>query len=349
MFSNIFNQTQPKKPSSVHYEQSEFDNTQHMLESIVELDSEYFDIMREQLVTLHYGGVDYNEEILTEGFKDFTQSIGNWFAKVIEKFKELVSKAVMYISAYLGNMDKFVKKYRTVILNADPSFSIKGYVFSFPEDDSMAPIEELLSEFNAISKDPSKITRDQITQMRIEKLSHENLNRLRGRYLNLDRPVTQEEYLTELKRKFRSGQEEPVDIEVTKSVLGQAVEDITWASKELKEVNKHKRKMIIYLETLKESFKKGARIQYQGGDKVIAIKQYDKDKTTNNLHPHKAGLEGLMKAYHSFMFDYARTNVNMYLPVINERINALKACLKQSQEIIRKALPYKEQPKETTK
>lgn len=349
MFSNIFNQTQPKKPSSLQYEQAEFDNTQFMLESMVDLETDYFYIMHESLLATHYGEVDGNHEILTEGVKNVAEAIGDWFKKVIEKIKQLVSKAVMYISAYLGNMDKFVKKYSNEILKADPSFTIKGYEYSFDKEASLEPIEELVSEFNKHSHDPSKIVKDEIAQMRIKNLSQESMNKLRGRFLQINRPVSKEEYDAELKRMFRGYAEEESDIEVDKGVLKKAVENIAWGTQELKKVNKEKRSMIIYLETIKETLNKGARIQYNEGDKMLATKHLDQKKMSNNQHPFSSSLDATLKAYHSYMFDYARANINMYLPILNARIQALKDMLKQSQQIIRRSLPYKEKKEETGK
>ena len=351
----IFKKQATQTPLRLRQETEEFDVTQSLLESLIELEDSFFTITRDHMVATHMYLKDENVEILEEGFKDFYNAAVEFFEKLLKKFKEFMSKVFMYIQSWIGGFDKFLSKYKDKLGNLNPDFSIRGYDYTF---DSSVPqlnvIQIIINDYNSELSNLKNISKADITKEREEFTSEEYLAKMRAYILGASSPVYPDEFVEEARKVFRGGMTDDKEIKVTKSVLNKAVEDYAELKKTFNECVRQRDKTIILIESLKEFFKKSGSVHYKGRDtKVIHTYRIEPKKDQGTIYrdekietTYSADNLEKINLFYDFKWKQAKEIGFMAVTAMTEKVNALKEALKQNEKIIRGSIFGRKKPED---
>lgn len=345
MFKNIFNQT-PTKHKEVVYEMTDFCFESAMLDISYVMEDSFFDVNRNHMIAVHTGLKDNNVDILEEGFKDFIDGAVTFFKKLIDKVKEFMKRVFMYINAYIGDFEKFLKRHSKELLQKRPDFSITGYKFTI---DNSVPdtsiIQDMLSEYNSDLHNITNMSKAVITKQRGQYMAPGNLDKIRAKVLGKSTGINKDDYSDECKKLFRNGETESTSIQVNHDVLVEIVNGYEAMKKSYNSAKKEKDKLIALLESIKGFFQKGASLQYIEGKQVIRTDNISVNGKGNSIQrdnksttDYKTDTMVLYNTYFNFRFAYSKEISAMCVNAMTERVNALKEQLAQSKTIVRRSL-----------
>ena len=133
----------------------------NFLSDIYALQQIHFNIIKENIRAQHMYRVTQDSYVLTEGFTDILNSMGDFFKKAIEKIKEFFRKAFMYINSYFMELDKFVSKYKRELDSIKKvDFIITGFEFTLHDIPNMDPFQKVVDEYNSSLSDAAKMKKD---------------------------------------------------------------------------------------------------------------------------------------------------------------------------------------------
>lgn len=345
MFKNIFNSA-PTKHKEVVYEMTDFCFESAMLDISYVMEDSFFDVNRNHMIALHTGLKDNNVDILEEGFKDFIDGAVTFFKKLIDKVKEFMKKVFMYINAYIGDFERFLKRHSKALLEKYPDFSINGYKFTINDSvPNTHVIQDMLSEYNSEINNITNMTKADITKKRGQYMAPGNLDKMRAKVLGQSTGISKDDYSAECKKLFRNGETEATSIQVNHDMLSEIVNGYESMKKSYTAAKKEKDKLIALLESIKGFFQKGASLQYIDGKQVIRTDNISVNGKNNGINrdsmtksEYKTDTMVLYNTYFNFRFAYSKEISTMCVNAMTERVNALKEQLAQSKTIVRRSL-----------
>jgi hypothetical protein len=345
-FNNIFNNKPIVQISNLSTTNDDFDISQAYMESLIVMEDEFFSINQVHLKGVYLGLKENNLEILNEAFGDVLSGIINFFKRMIDSFKEFMKKIGMIIYGYLGDFDKFIKNNKDKLDNLNPSFSTEGFDYVFPNSiPNLNRINDIINEYNDELDEIKDKTAADITKERLNFLKEENINKIRAEVLGKNGEITQDNYIKEIKKTFRSNDEREKKININKSYLNQIVDEYPKLHKLYGELNTEKDKVISLIEQIKSFFEKSYSVYYNEKTKTLSVNKIERkdytinktDKIESDFEQNRNKLDVLNKFY-NFKFIQSKEIGGMCVSVITEKCNALKECLKFYRVIIKKCL-----------
>jgi len=342
---NIFNKNNSNNKSIktlLTTDDIDFDTSQSCLEYFILLEEDYFNINKEHLQSAHIANKDKNMEIIREGFNDFINSVISFFKNLLDKFKEFMKRIFMIIYAYLGDFEKFLDKYKEQLRGLDPKFNVKGFKYSFKSNiPNLDIINNIINSYNSELNDIDNMTKDKIIEQREKFMATANLNKIRANIISVSGEVSSEDYLKDVKKIFRDGNEEKIDIEVNKSFLTTVIADYPFLKKNYSDAIKERDDIIAVIEKIKSFFEKNASVYYKGKDKTIGTKLLNRSgnkiQTGDNVEKNYSESKiNLINTFFSFKFAQSKEIGSMCTIACIEKVNALKECLSFYREIIKR-------------
>ena len=342
----------PVEVSRISYEDDDFNATSSMLEALIPLEESFMEITREQIEAMYYGIIDDNIEILEEGLGDTLVKAAGFFNNLVKKFVDLLKKIFMVIRAFIGNFENFIKKYNKKIEEANPDFTIKGYNYDFeasiPRTDRVSAI---VQHFNNELSSIDKMSKEDIAKEREEFISDHTLNKIRGEVIGAGGPVTKEDYVSELKKKYRSGTTDPIEIKVDKAYLNKVLNGYSDLKKVLNDTVKEQDRIVLLINSMKTFFERGVKYSRSGNLTTVQAHKIDFNESKSGVNKSETiAAEGTTENYeklnvfYNFKFYQAKEIGSIVTIALVQKVDALKEALKQYEAVVRKAVFTKSDP-----
>lgn len=333
-------------PSRLKYETEDFDFSQTMLEHFIVMEDAFMSISKDHLMVTHLSMKEDSVEILQEGFKDFTHSAVEFFKKMIKKFKEFMDKVFMVIRGYIGNFDKFVDKYKDKLKEMNPDFKISGYEYTFntaiPRTDKL---ENIINSYNSELSEIMKMKKEDLVKERETFTSTGELENIRGYVSGTGRAIASEDYLAELKKSYRNGQESDDTIHVDKQYLAQTLDNYKDLKDTFKNCSRERDKIIRLIESMKDFFARSASVHHKGKEKVMYAHKLEINDDRNGVRrndtvdiPHSGDRMDIVNIFYNFKWIQSKEIGSICVLAMTEKVNALKEAMKQHEKVIRKSL-----------
>lgn len=344
--SAIFtNKKSTQTPSRLYQESDEF--TDSIFENLLVLEDMYFTITRDHMTAVHMYLKEGSTEILEEGLKDLVQSTKDFFEILLQKFKEFMNRVFVYFRSWFGSFDKFIEKYKEKISEANPDFIIRGHEFSFnPNIPKIDKIEHIVDDYNNELNELNKKTKSEIVEDREEFSSDEFLSQMRAYVMGVNGVVYADEYVTELRKLYRNGDVEEIDIHVNKALLQKTLSDYSNLKKSLSDAAKQRDRIILLIENLKSFFKKAGTVHYKGiNDKRITTYNIQVTTASSNVKrdtpihtPYSHGELEKINVFFDYKWKQAKEIGFITVTAMTEKVKAMKQAVKQYEFIIRKSI-----------
>lgn len=325
------------------------------LAEIYSLEDMTLQIAKENVKYVHAYQTIGNVDILTEGFTDSLQKIGNFFKAMIEKIKQFFKKIFEYIDACFLDIDKFVKKYKKELdAVSKVDFTVNGFEWTMHEPPNMEPFQKLVSDYNDAIADASKLKKSDIIKDQDEFLSKSNLDKLRGEILGSKEPIDEDDWSETVRKYYRNGEIDAQSIQVDVSMFRQYVNDADSLVKKKKEAEKTRDDLIVLLDKTQRFFDKKAPVVYGSGVKKIKTTRAnvtDNDfKTGDDAYTaYTDSTASAVEAMLRFKYNQANKMASMINLVATERANAYKDQVKMTREIIKRSLFKSSTPEDEKK
>lgn len=351
MLKNIFsNQESITKPFNLISEtESDIDCNRAMIECLTLIETEYFNIAKEHMMSNHIGYKENNVEILQESLSDMARNAVEFFKKVIKHITEFFKKSFTYISSYFGDFEKFINKYKDLILKSDPEFEIHGYNYTFnPKYPDESEIDNIISRYNSEISRIKDMEYKDITELKDNEWNDEVKNKLRAKVIGKTGEITAENYLEEVKRSYRGDKDKPDNIKVDTEYVQNIISTYSSIKKCLSDTKKDYDNIVKNLNIMKRFFESGVKVQYVGNDKMInhsnSMSYTDKKITRTGDSTDEQYSTDLLKkydTYYNFRFEQSKVLSAILTNAFYEKVNALKEQLKMYEKVIRRCLGSK--------
>ena len=343
---NIFSNTSPVTSTSLPTTESlDIDLFISILESLNRMEDDSFNMHKSHLDAVYNYMQEGSVEILQEGFGDFINGCVKFFKSLMARIGKFFDKVMMFIRAYIGDFDKFLTKYKNVILAKKPDFTIEGYTYSFKTDvPNMAIIEHIVSEYNSeLANLGTDLNKGHVVDLRNKYASEEFFDGVRGKCLGKSSRIQQGSYVAELRKEFRSDAESARDIHVDNTILRNCIEDYSKLKTSLNDLHKLRSNVTSLLGSLASFFQEGTHVYYKGEKKVIGMDQLSKgdysiNTTDRTVVDFKTEHLAIYDAFYDYKFKQARELSQIAIISITGKIDALKEAMKQYRTIVRKSM-----------
>ena len=314
------------------------------LVDIVSLEKCHLDIVKENIRYNHMKTIpDTTPDILTEAFADIISKMGEFFKKMIISVKEFFRKFFMYINSLFMDIDKFVKKYRRE-LNAVEKVNFDIYTFNFTMHDepNLDELEKIVNGYNDDISNANKLKVEDIKAKQNDYLSVGHLRELRGNILGSGNPIDEDDFLDEVRKYYRNGEDKEETITIGLSEFRDAMNNATKDVKELKAAEKLRDNFIVQLDKAQKFFDQKAPVMYKDNNPTINLKKTElkdnKFKTTDEDVYISNGKSDAVNQMLRFRYSQTKEVASIINVIVRERANAYKDKVKASKEIITKAL-----------
>lgn len=326
------------------------DNTimesQHsFLKDLYEVVREDYNIQDSMIRLNHTYNKTNNLEILTEGFNDIIENIVKFFKSLLTKFKEFFKNIAMYMNSHIMELGKFVDKYKDKLNTLDVSFTIRGYKFTIPESNcpNLDPYQNMVSDYNSSISDVKSLKKDEISKEKNEFLSDNNLDKLRGKILDVNKAIPEDEFTKEIRAYFRDNSEEEIDLNITKSTISSIIS----SSKDLTKAKDQALKSQVQIESLLNKtiafFDKKITTTYKGDNKVMYTKSINtsdnKFSTEDNQDQgHTDSVEKNVNELLSLKYNQSKQIATITTTIATEKTKALNDNIALFRKILREAI-----------
>lgn len=284
-------------------------------------------------------------DIVMEGAFDIFKSIADGIKKFIERIKEFFKKILLYITAAYDDLDKVAKQAEPIVKNMkEVDFTIDGYKFTVLDTSgpNIKEFQNIVSEYNSDMEDLAKVKDAEIKKKLLDWMSDSHLDKLRAEVLGVSTSITEDDYLDEIRKYYRDGEDSSGDIKVTKSM----VMDIIGHAKRLEDVKKAAIKdrdnLIALLSRTETFFNKNLPTMYRGNQmqgntaKIsVADNKFSKEDNYQNVTDSSVKLITTYATFKSRQVNKIASMINL---VACERVNALRDQIKQERVVLRKCL-----------
>ena len=314
------------------------------LSDIISLEQFHFDIVKENIRYNHMKKIpNTTPDILTEAFSDIIGKMGEFFKKMITSVKEFFRKFFMYINSLFMDIDKFVRKYKKELNAVDKvDFEVYSYQFTMHDEPNLEELEKIVNGYNDDITNANKLKVDEIKVKQNEFLSTGNLRELRGKILGSNNPIDEEDFLDEVRKYYRNGEDKEETLKIGLSEFRQAMSDADSCVKELKAAEKLRDNFIIQLDKAQKFFDQKAPIMYKDSNPTINMKKAElKDNkfssTDDDVYISNSKADAVNQMIR-FRYNQTKEVASIINIVVRERGNAYKGRVKVIKEIITKAL-----------
>lgn len=172
--------------------------------------------------------------IIREAFSDFFGAIKNFIKKIIAFLKKLLAKFWVRINS-LFLRDKYIEQHKDELakFTTTHEFDISGYTYTFKEDvpkiDVLMNIDQSLADFASGSSGDKKNAKDAkamktaYDNFLAKKNSNRYLDDMRQTVIGAKSPIDESSYKEELFKVYRNGDKDKSKVNVTNSVVMDAL------------------------------------------------------------------------------------------------------------------------------
>lgn len=346
--NNIFNKSYSSTPSRL--ERSEnfklFDSTDNLLEFMINIEDEYFNITKEH-ISNSYNGIKYNNiEMINEGAEEFKNAAITFFVEIMNKIKELFTKFMMRINVYFSSFDRFVSKYKDVIHKSNPDFFIEGYTYTVLDKIGIPKLDklyELINVFNYQIENIDELTLSDVQKEKENWDDSENLDKARGYISGFGKPIFDTEYIQTLKSMFRNGDSVKHNVHIDQKVLDEIIDNYSKSKKMSQMLKKEHKDVEKLFKQINKFFEDKAYKTYVDNDKKLVVNKIGVDsntlKTNSDIYI-EYNTENVIKLnkYFNLKFKQAKDISNMILSVYIEKINAFEESIVFYTEVIKRSV-----------
>ena len=316
----------------------------NFLAEMYELENLHYGIIKENIQREHMYRVTKDPEILVEGFSSMIDSMANFFKKMIEKIKEFFRKALMYFNSYIMELDKFCTKYKKELDAVKKvKFTIRGFKFTPRQEPNMQPFEKVVASYNDSLSNVTKLKESEIKVEQNEWMSTSNVDKLRGEISGIGKPISDDEFLEELRKYYRNGELDTEEIEVDMSMFRSVISSASEVTKGKKEAEKNRDELLRLLDSAEKFFSTKTATIYKDGTQNLKINRLSlKDeklsKEEDEYVSYSSTVQSTTETLIKFKYNQTHTIATITNMVTTERVNAYKDLIKMNREIIQKAL-----------
>ena len=309
-----------------------------------DLERDSFNISLEFNRTVYTGLKSDNLEIVNEGFTDFFKEAAKFFKELAMKIIEFTKNYMKYFISYFQDFKKFLEKNKEYLRSLDINFEYKGYNFDFSKDSpDLTKIHDIVSSYNSEISRVDSLTYAEVGKMRETFANEENKNKIRASILNNgEHEVSQEKFKEKSKELFRKNSE-PVQLNINNSYIDMIINEYGNMKSLLEETERNKNKITKLLHDLEYFFDKKASVTYDKHQKIIKTSKLD---TSDNKFKHGDSVSmnydndvlKTLNVYFDLKYRESKFISNCVVTVYIDKVNALKDCLSQYRNIVRRAL-----------
>lgn len=321
------------------------ENNEDFIQELYELNMLHNDIALECIICDHYRDLTKDCTILTESFHNIIDKMIKWIKTFIEKIKKFFHKIMMKINSYFMNLSKFCTEYKEELSELKGiHFNIRGFIYTFHETPNTTELENIVYGYNNFINDIKNSKRDDIQKVIDKELMPDRINEMRGNILGTKEPIVEEDYLKEVKKYYRNGEETDIELTIDDSFLNQIISNVPKLEKQKKEAEVTKEKMLKLLYQVENFFEKKVTIIYNEPKSVVVNKlSLDKDKSQANISSSEKisysdeiynNLEKLIK----FKFEQTHQVCSIINTALSERLLAYKEALILYRKILQKSI-----------
>jgi hypothetical protein len=271
---------------------------------------------------------------------------------MIKRITTFFANIMRTINSYLGDFSKFIKKHGDKIKELEPDFTIYGYNYTINDAPDLRPVQDIVDSYMRDLSGLEKKTKEDIIKERDKFNKDDNIARIRGQVLKTNKSFNGDRYREEVRKHFRDGKEDTVDMHIDNSRLVKAVDSYKDLQKQYNDASKMKDRTIVLLNSLKDFFEKGAQVNYSGEIRKIQAKEIsiedNKLKTGNVGSEYKNDYKTseVVSEYFNMKYSEAKIISSIVSIVATEKVTALKDSLKQEREIVRGSMKGKNMKKD---
>lgn len=312
-----------------------------LLADIYDLNKSNFNMVKEVMRAEHAYRMIGDPQILEESFTDMLNKMGDFFKNMAEKIKEFFRKIFMFINAQFMEIDKFVKTYKKELDQVKGvNFTIMGYKFTLGDKPDITPFKELVDSYNSSISDVKSLKKDEINSEETKMLSTENLDKIRGIVLGVNKNITEEDYSEVARKTYRNGETDTTEIEVDDSMFRATINSIDSLVKLKKDAEKYRDQLIFALHKAEQFFDKKASALYVDNKKKINTSKLKMDednklsKDDEVYNDYSDSSISVMNRFIRYKYNYTRTLASIINIATNEYCNAYKDNVKMARQII---------------
>lgn len=308
----------------------------------LESDSETFKSMVTTGYLMESGA---SKDIVMESVSDIFKTIADGIKKFIENVKKFFKKILLYITSAYQDLDKVAAEVKKVIDGKnDIEFTIDGYKFTVIDKSSpnISEFQNIVAKYNDDMTKISDLKEKEVKDEVMEWLTETNLDRLRGQVLGINQSIPDTEYLDEIRKYYRNGEDSTQSITVNRSMVDSIISNAKKLEDAKKASIKDRDNLINLLSKSETFFGRTIQTFYKGNTKQINVNKVNIDNNKFSTEDNKINVNDDMSKMISTYASYKAKQVNKIAGMINlvacERVNALKDQIKQERTILRKCL-----------
>ena len=340
----IFNNTKAPAVDSPYLEAFNMESFGYNLLRDLENDSFKISLEFDQTV---YSGLKYkNMEIVNEGFTDFFKKAAEFFRKLGLKIVEFTKRYMKYFMSYIQDFKKFLDKNSDFLRSLSVNFIYSGYEFQFPDAPNVLNVYEIIDSYNNELGKIDSLKYSDVGKMRQSFANENTKNRIRASVLNVrDAEVSQESFKEKSRNLFRKSKA-PVNLTITNSYIDMVINEYGDMKRLLDDTERNKARIIKLLHDLEYFFDRKASVVYKDHEKLISTSyighendEFKRDGAVNiNYDENKLTI---LNSYFDLKYRESKFISNCLITVYMDKINAIKECMTQYRDVIRKALVTK--------
>lgn len=348
----IFNKTLDKAPSKIPLLE-EFSIQEESYDILRNIESDAYEVSLGLKRSTYIGLKEQNVEILEEGLSDFFKNAAEFFRKLAHKILEFAKNTMKLFVSYFQDFDKFLTKNREYLKSLDINFSYSGYEYNFPEAPVVSKAYDIISSYNADISRIDNLKYADVSKMKEEYSDYSYKNKIRASILGVSAAEVSQDSFTETSRLIFRGSKEKINININKAYIDKILTEYSTMKTLLNKTENQKTKIVKMLNDLEVFFQRKASVVFEKEEKKIQaynISKSDDDKLSYDSH-NTTGYDDkkltTLNLYFDLKYQESKFISNCIVTVYLDKINAIRDCMKQYRDIIRKALDNTKKPTRT--
>lgn len=315
-----------------------------LLEAIYQFEDETIPIYENVARSRYYAVVEGDSTFVTEGLSDMVHSFAEAIAKFIKAIKEFFLKFFRMFTSFSLNLQDFVKKYGEELRNVDCDFEITGYNFTVmgSKDPDMSDFNKLVSTYNSALSNLKGTTKADIAKEGTEFLSEQNLAEMRARVLGVSGGIPKDDFVETVRKHYRGGEKDATKIQITNKEVVKIVDTANEMVALKKKAENDRDNIIQLLSKAEVFFNRKVGLVYKDGKAKVGAKTFDVEDTSvkygdTDIAYNESDL-AKVTALASVKYNETKAVSGIINIVVTERANAFRDLVKQSRQIVGKAL-----------
>lgn len=311
-------------------------------------------LMETQYKSQHQFNKTGDVEFVTEGLSDFLSSIGKAFTKSGDTMKKFREAMIKEIKLYYNDFGKFVnknKKFFEDLPNGSVDFTIEGFNFSVVDSPriNLSEIDKIISDYNqfvtGMKTQLNNPNPEDVNEQLSRYLSDANLAKVRKSMLGYNNDIEEVDFLTVVKKNYRSGEVRPINIRIHKEIIKSIIKnyvniekDVDATEKELEMLCLKCRTLSQFLQSTIDSLQKSSIKPVSLGIISVTNTGSISSRDTVEINPSDPNTITTCLCVLRSKYKQLLELQNIAQIVLSERLQALKDELKQNSLILKQCM-----------